>query len=112
MAYGARPMASSRPKRARASAIWRRSSPAIPRSTLNRCGTPGRPDSSRSGTMWSRVGGVTANPDNAYRLLREQNQLVLVFPEGTKGTSKTYAERYKLRRFGRGGRHGRSARIG
>ena len=55
------------------------------------------------GTMWSRVGGVTAQPDNAYRLLREQNQLVLVFPEGTKGTSKNYSERYRLRRFGRGG---------
>ncbi len=55
------------------------------------------------GTLWSRVGGVTAQPDNAYRLLREQRQLVLVFPEGTKGTSKPYTERYKLRRFGRGG---------
>jgi 1-acyl-sn-glycerol-3-phosphate acyltransferase len=55
------------------------------------------------GTLWSRVGGVTAQPDNAYRLLREQGQLVLVFPEGTKGTSKNYSERYRLRRFGRGG---------
>jgi 1-acyl-sn-glycerol-3-phosphate acyltransferase len=55
------------------------------------------------GTMWSRVGGVAAHPDNAYRLLREQQQLVLVFPEGTKGTSKLYSERYKLSRFGRGG---------
>jgi 1-acyl-sn-glycerol-3-phosphate acyltransferase len=55
------------------------------------------------GTMWSRVGGVPANPENAYRLLREQDQLVLVFPEGTKGTGKTYDERYQLRRFGRGG---------
>ena len=55
------------------------------------------------GTLWSRVGGVTAQPDNAYRLLREQRQLVLVFPEGTKGTSKPYSERYKLARFGRGG---------
>ncbi len=55
------------------------------------------------GTLWSRAGGVTAQPDNAYRLLREQNQLVLVFPEGTKGTSKSYSERYRLRRFGRGG---------
>jgi 1-acyl-sn-glycerol-3-phosphate acyltransferase len=55
------------------------------------------------GTWWSRVGGVTANPHNAYRLLREQHQLVLVFPEGTKGPSKTYGERYRLRRFGRGG---------
>jgi 1-acyl-sn-glycerol-3-phosphate acyltransferase len=55
------------------------------------------------GTLWSRAGGVTAHPDNAYRLLREQHQLVLVFPEGTKGPSKTFNERYRLRRFGRGG---------
>jgi 1-acyl-sn-glycerol-3-phosphate acyltransferase len=55
------------------------------------------------GTLWSRAGGVVAHPDNAYRLLREQQQLALVFPEGTKGTSKTYNERYRLRRFGRGG---------
>jgi 1-acyl-sn-glycerol-3-phosphate acyltransferase len=55
------------------------------------------------GTMWSRVGGVLAHPDNAYRLLREQGQLALVFPEGTKGTGKHYRERYQLRRFGRGG---------
>jgi len=55
------------------------------------------------GTLWSRVGGVAAHPENAYRLLREQGQLVLVFPVGTKGTGKTYDERYQLRRFGRGG---------
>ncbi len=55
------------------------------------------------GTAWSRGGGVPAHPDNAYRLLREQQQLVLVFPEGTKGTGKLYSERYRLRRFGRGG---------
>lgn len=55
------------------------------------------------GTVWSRVGGVLAHPDNAYRLLAEQKQLALVFPEGTKGTGKTYGERYQLRRFGRGG---------
>ncbi|MCX6525326.1 MAG: lysophospholipid acyltransferase family protein [Actinobacteria bacterium] len=55
------------------------------------------------GTIWNRLGGLPAHPDNAYRLLREQDQLVLVFPEGTKGPSKTYSERYQLRRFGRGG---------
>lgn len=55
------------------------------------------------GTLWSRTGGVVAHPDNAYRLLREQQQLVLVFPEGSKGPGKTYDERYRLRRFGRGG---------
>ncbi|HET9733320.1 MAG TPA: lysophospholipid acyltransferase family protein [Acidimicrobiales bacterium] len=55
------------------------------------------------GTLWARGGGVAAHPENAYRLLREQRQLVLVFPEGTKGPGKLYNERYRLRRFGRGG---------
>jgi len=55
------------------------------------------------GTIWSRAGGVAADPENAYRLLREQKQLALVFPEGSKGPAKTYSERYQLRRFGRGG---------
>jgi 1-acyl-sn-glycerol-3-phosphate acyltransferase len=55
------------------------------------------------GTMWSRLGGVAAHPDNAYRLLKDDRQLVLVFPEGTKGTGKTYRDRYKLHRFGRAG---------
>jgi 1-acyl-sn-glycerol-3-phosphate acyltransferase len=55
------------------------------------------------GTIWSRVGGVAAHPENAYRLLRDDRQLVLVFPEGTKGTGKLYRDRYRLHRFGRGG---------
>lgn len=55
------------------------------------------------GTLWSRGGGVPANPDNAYRLLHDQQQLALDFPEGTKGPSKSYTDRYRLRRFGRGG---------
>ena len=55
------------------------------------------------GTLWSRTGGVPAHPDNAYRILHDQQQLALVFPEGAKGPSKTYSDRYRLRRFGRGG---------
>ncbi len=55
------------------------------------------------GTLWARSGGVSARPANAYRLLKEQHQLALVFPEGTKGPSKSYTDRYQLRRFGRGG---------
>lgn len=56
-----------------------------------------------AGTLWARAGGVLAHPDNAVRLLRDQQQLALVFPEGTKATTKPYAQRYELRRFGRGG---------
>ena len=55
------------------------------------------------GTLWSRTGGVPAHPDNAFRLLHDEQQLVLVFPEGTKATGKLVTERYRLRRFGRGG---------
>src|SRR5689334_6785959 len=55
------------------------------------------------GTLWARGGGVAAHPDNAYRLLHDEGQLVLVFPEGTKATGKHFAERYQLHRFGRGG---------
>jgi 1-acyl-sn-glycerol-3-phosphate acyltransferase len=55
------------------------------------------------GTLWSRTGGVPAHPDNAFRLLHDDQQLVLVFPEGTKATGKTIGDRYQLRRFGRGG---------
>ena len=49
-----------------------------------------------------RVGGVPASPLNAMRLLR-QDELVMVFPEGAKGTGKPFSERYRLQRFGRGG---------
>jgi 1-acyl-sn-glycerol-3-phosphate acyltransferase len=55
------------------------------------------------GTLWSRSGGVPAHPDNAYRLLHDEHQLALVFPEGAKGTGKHFRERYQLHRFGRGG---------
>jgi 1-acyl-sn-glycerol-3-phosphate acyltransferase len=51
----------------------------------------------------SKIGGVPAHPANVQRLLYDERQLVLVFPEGRKGTEKTYNHRYRLRRFGRGG---------
>ncbi|MBA2793184.1 MAG: 1-acyl-sn-glycerol-3-phosphate acyltransferase [Thermoleophilaceae bacterium] len=50
-----------------------------------------------------KIGCVAAHPANVHRLLFDERQLVLVFPEGRKGTEKLYKERYRLRRFGRGG---------
>src|SRR3954462_6181845 len=50
-----------------------------------------------------KMGCVAAHPANVHRLLNDEQQLVLVFPEGRKGTEKLYKDRYKLRRFGRGG---------
>jgi 1-acyl-sn-glycerol-3-phosphate acyltransferase len=51
----------------------------------------------------AKIGCVAAHPANVQRLLYDEDQLVLVFPEGRKGTEKLYTERYRLRRFGRGG---------
>jgi 1-acyl-sn-glycerol-3-phosphate acyltransferase len=50
-----------------------------------------------------KSGCVAAHPANVHRLLYDEEQLVLVFPEGRKGTEKLYKDRYRLRRFGRGG---------
>jgi 1-acyl-sn-glycerol-3-phosphate acyltransferase len=50
-----------------------------------------------------KIGCVAAHPANVHRLLYDEGQLVLVFPEGRKGTEKLYKDRYRLRRFGRGG---------
>jgi len=50
-----------------------------------------------------KLGGVAAHPANVQRLLHDERRLVLVFPEGAKGTEKLFKDRYRLRRFGRGG---------
>jgi 1-acyl-sn-glycerol-3-phosphate acyltransferase len=52
--------------------------------------------------MLARLGQVLATVDNGTRLL-EQDELVVVFPEGYKGVGKTFRDRYRLARFGRGG---------
>jgi 1-acyl-sn-glycerol-3-phosphate acyltransferase len=49
-----------------------------------------------------KTGNVSAHPQNATALL-EREELVGVFPEGIKGATKTYRERYRVQRFGRGG---------
>jgi 1-acyl-sn-glycerol-3-phosphate acyltransferase len=55
------------------------------------------------GMLANKIGLVAAHPANAHRLLHDEGRLVLVFPEGQKGTRKLFWQRYKLRRFGRGG---------
>jgi len=53
-------------------------------------------------SLLTKCGQVLANHENGEKLLRE-GELVVVFPEGVKGVSKKYKDRYKLQRFGRGG---------
>jgi 1-acyl-sn-glycerol-3-phosphate acyltransferase len=54
------------------------------------------------GVLMNRIGGIRACQENAERLLNH-DELVSVFPEGLKGISKPFTERYRLQRFGRGG---------
>ena len=51
--------------------------------------------------LFSRVGQIVGVPENARRLL-EQDEALLVFPEGSRGISKSFAERYQLQDFGLG----------
>jgi 1-acyl-sn-glycerol-3-phosphate acyltransferase len=51
--------------------------------------------------FFARVGQVVGTPDNCRRLLARE-EAILVFPEGSRGISKTIDRRYKLERFGTG----------
>lgn len=51
---------------------------------------------------WSaRAGQLTGLPEHAERLLRDE-RLLMVFPEGARGTAKLFKERYSLVDFGTG----------
>ncbi len=51
--------------------------------------------------IFSRWGQIIGSPENCTRLL-EDEEAILVFPEGTRGISKPYTQRYKLQEFGLG----------
>ncbi len=51
--------------------------------------------------LFPRCGQVIGSPDNARRLL-EQDEALIVFPEGARGISKTFDRRYQLTDFGLG----------
>jgi len=52
-------------------------------------------------SFFPRVGQVLGAPDNARRLLEADHPL-LVFPEGVRGISKPFSQRYQLADFGLG----------
>jgi 1-acyl-sn-glycerol-3-phosphate acyltransferase len=52
-------------------------------------------------TWANRTGQFTGLPEHAVRLLEEE-RLLVVFPEGARGTAKLYKERYSLVDFGTG----------
>lgn len=49
----------------------------------------------------TRAGAVLGDPINCANLLAA-DQAILVFPEGVRGSGKTWRERYQLKPFGRG----------
>jgi 1-acyl-sn-glycerol-3-phosphate acyltransferase len=53
------------------------------------------------GMLVTKLGAVAAHPANLHRLLFDERQLVLVFPEGHRGVRKPLGQRYRLRRFDR-----------
>ncbi len=52
-------------------------------------------------TLFTRCGQVVGDPENCRDLLL-RDQTILVFPEGVRGTGKTYFHRYELQSFGTG----------
>ncbi|HEY8379431.1 MAG TPA: lysophospholipid acyltransferase family protein [Nannocystis sp.] len=50
---------------------------------------------------FSRVGQFTGLPEHAVRLLQD-GRLLMVFPEGARGTGKLFKDRYRLVQFGTG----------
>lgn len=52
-------------------------------------------------TVFSRAGQVVGTPANANLLLK-RGELIMVFPEGSRGISKTWQRRYQLEEFGLG----------
>jgi len=53
------------------------------------------------GSTFVRSGAVLGDPINCRNLLEADNA-ILVFPEGARGSGKTWDHRYRLVRFGRG----------
>jgi 1-acyl-sn-glycerol-3-phosphate acyltransferase len=51
--------------------------------------------------LWTRTGVVLGDPINCRNLL-EDDQAILVFPEGVRGSGKTFWQRYRTQSFGRG----------
>jgi 1-acyl-sn-glycerol-3-phosphate acyltransferase len=52
-------------------------------------------------TFMARVGQIVGTPENCRRLL-ESDEAILVFPEGIRGISKLWPQRYQLQDFGLG----------
>lgn len=80
-----------------ASLIIERDPPRVVRSMIERW-VPRLPFVS---VTMARLGQVVGTPENCRRLL-DREEAILVFPEGVRGLSKPFRNRYRLARFGSG----------
>ena len=56
------------------------------------------------GNLLNSIGAVIGDPANCARML-DNDEAVIVFPEGIRGSGKMYEKRYQLQRFGNGFMH-------
>ncbi len=56
------------------------------------------------GNLLNGMGGVIGDPSNCAKML-DNEEAVIVFPEGVRGSGKLYRDRYQLQRFGNGFMH-------
>jgi 1-acyl-sn-glycerol-3-phosphate acyltransferase len=78
----------------------RKNKPRVPRAMIERF----FPTVPWLGNLLNEVGAVLGDPINCAKMLAN-NEAVIVFPEGVRGSGKLYQERYKLKRFGNGFMH-------
>jgi 1-acyl-sn-glycerol-3-phosphate acyltransferase len=77
--------------------LFDRDPPRVPRAMVERF-IPTMPFVSY---LFSRWGQIIGTPENCARLL-EDEEAILVFPEGARGISKPFTKRYQLQEFGSG----------
>jgi 1-acyl-sn-glycerol-3-phosphate acyltransferase len=75
----------------------REKNPRIPRAMIERF----FPTVPWLGNLLNEVGAALGDPVNCARMLAN-NEAIIVFPEGVRGSGKLYRDRYKLQRFGNG----------
>lgn len=56
------------------------------------------------GNFLNELGGVLGDPVNCAKILA-RGEVIIVFPEGIRGSGKLFRDRYKLKRFGNGFMH-------
>lgn len=78
----------------------RENNPRIPRAMIERF----FPTVPWLGNLLNGVGATLGDPVNCARMLAN-NEAIIVFPEGVRGSGKLYRDRYKLQRFGSGFMH-------